>query len=71
MVQSGLLTDLFKRMRALGFGKQPHFENNSIIIEMSEEEFKQVVLANMPQQQRDAVSIEFRDGKLRIIIRLW
>ena len=68
---SGLLDDLFKKMMELGITKPPKLEQSDLVIEITEQEFKEATTRALMPQQRDAISIKFVNGKMIIRVKLF
>ncbi|RLG84146.1 MAG: hypothetical protein DRO39_07795 [Thermoprotei archaeon] len=68
---SGMLGDLFKQMGALGLTARPQLVQNELVIEITQEEFKNATTRNLDPRARDAISIQFEKGKMIIKIRLF
>jgi len=68
---SGLLDDLFRKMMELGIAKPPRLEQTDLVIEMTEDEFKEATTRALPPQQRDSISIKFVNGKMIIRVKLF
>jgi len=68
---SGLLDDLFRKMMELGITKPPKLEQTDLVIEISEEEFRNATTRTLTPQQRDAISIKFLNGKMIIRVKLF
>jgi len=70
-IMAGLLDDLFKKMMELGITKPPKLEQTDLVIEITEEEFKNATTKVLTPQQRDAISIKFLNGKMVIRVKLF
>ena len=68
---SGILGNIFGQLEKLGISAKPQLINNEIVITMTEEEFKNMALTNVDQRAKDNITIEFRDGKMTIRVRLF
>jgi len=68
---SGLLDDLFKKMMELGITKPPKLEQTDLVIEMTEDEFKEATTRALSPQQRDSIFIKFVNGKMIIRVKLF
>ena len=68
---SGLLSDLLKQMMSMGLRGTPQLQQNELIIEFTEDEFKEATTKGLDPRFKDAIKIEFRDGKMRIRVRLF
>jgi len=68
---SGILGDIFGQLQKLGISAKPQLAQNEIVITMTEEEFKNMALANVDERAKQYISIEFRDGKMTIRVRLF
>ena len=67
----GLLGGVFGQLQKLGISARPQLIQNEIVITMTEEEFKNMALTNVDQRAKDNITIEFRDGKMTIRVRLF
>jgi len=68
---AGLLDDLFKKMMELGITKPPKLEQSDLVIEITEEEFKNATTKMLSPQQRDAIQVKFVQGKMIIRVKLF
>ena len=68
---AGMLGDLFNQMGALGLAAKPQLAGNELVIEITQEEFKQATTRNLDARARDAINIEFKEGKMVVRIRLF
>jgi len=71
MKVAGMLGDLFKQMNTLGLAVTPQLIQNELVIEISEREFKEATTRNLDPRARDAISIQFKEGKMVIRIKLF
>jgi len=70
-IMAGLLDDLFKKMMELGITKPPKLEQTDLVIEISEEEFKNATTKMLSPQQRDSITVKFVNGKMIIRVKLF
>jgi len=68
---AGLLDDLFKKMMELGITKPPKLEQSDLVIEITEEEFKNATTKMLSPQQRDSITVKFVNGKMIIRVKLF
>lgn len=67
----GLLSSIFKQMSIAGFKLNPQLVNNEIKIEFTEQDFQSAITKNLDERARNAIRIEFHEGKMIIRIRLF
>jgi len=67
----GLLGEMFKNFQALGISTKPQLMNNEIVLEITEEDFKNMALKNVDERAKQAISIKLLDGKAVIKIRIF
>ena len=70
-MSEGILRNLFQNMRFGGVTISPQLANNEIVINLTQEELKQMLLANADARAKNAVTIELHEGKLTLRIKLW
>ena len=68
---SGILNELFKQVTAMGLPIKPQVINNELTIEFTEEQFKEATTKNLDERMKNAITIQFRDGKMIIKIKLF
>jgi len=68
---SGLLSEFTKKAMEMGIPIKPTFINNDLVIEITEQEFKDAVTKGLTETQKQAITIEFHEGKLVIKIKLF
>jgi len=68
---SGLLGDLFKQFNLLGIKSKPELLNNELVITITEQEFKEVVFKGLDERAKNNISIELKDGKMIIKVKLF
>jgi len=68
---SGMLGDLFKQMNMLGLASRPQLMQNELVIEITEDEFKNATTKNLDPRAKEAISIQFKEGKMVIRIKLF
>lgn len=68
---TGLLSDILTKSALGGLGITPQFAQRDIIVEMSEQQLRQLLLANADARAQSAVTLELHEGKLVLKIRLW
>jgi hypothetical protein len=67
----GLLAGLMNMTPLSGLGVTPQFTQREIIIELSTEQLRQMLLEKADTRAKDAVTVELHEGKLQLKIRLW
>ena len=68
---AGMLGDLFRQMNTLGLAVTPQLVQNELVIEITESEFKEATTRNLDPRARDAITIQFKEGKMIIRIKLF
>jgi len=71
MSGTGLLGDMFKNLRALGLTVMPQLQQNELVLEITEEDFKKMALGNLDERAKNSITIKFTEGKAIIKIRLF
>lgn len=69
-LQKGLVGLLLQSMNVRGVELKPYLDNNEIVIEINEEQVKDVAFAGLPPQQRDIMQIKLYEGKMVIRIKV-
>jgi len=67
----GLLGSLMSGTPLAGLGVMPKMENQEIIIEMTQDQLRQMLLEKADDRAKQAVTVELHEGKLQLKIRLW
>lgn len=67
----GLLKGLLGGTPLAGVGITPQIAQKDIILEITEEQFKQIALQGTEQRAKDSISIELHEKKMIIRIRLF
>ena len=68
---SGLLGELFKQFNIMGIKSKPELLNNELVITITEQEFKEVVFKGLDERAKNNISIELKDGKMIIKVKLF
>ena len=68
---SGILDDLFKQMMQSGMPFKPQLVQNELVIEISQQEFYEATTRNLDPRYKQAIKIEFHEGKMVIRVRLF
>jgi len=71
MSGTGLLGDMFKNLKALGLTVMPQLQQNELVLEITEEDFKKMALGNLDERAKNSITIKFTEGKAIIKIRLF
>jgi hypothetical protein len=69
-VGGGVLSQLFRQINVAGLPIKPQLIQNELVIEFTEEEFKEATTKDLDPRMKQAIKIEFRDGKMVIRVRL-
>lgn len=67
----GMLKGLLGGTPLAGLGITPQVMQKDIVLEITEEQFKQIALANIEARAKDAISVEFHEKKMIIKIKLF
>ncbi len=68
---AGVLGQLFKQITSLGIPIKPTFQQNELVIEISQQEFFEATTKNLDPRFKNAIKIEFHEGKMVIRVRLF
>ena len=71
MSGAGLLGDMFRNLKALGLTVMPQLQQNELVLEITEEDFKKMALGNLDERAKNSISVKLTEGKLIIKIRLF
>lgn len=69
-MSEGLLKTIFRDMKFGGIPLTPTLANNELVISITQEELKQMLLANADERAKSCVSVECKEGRLILKIRL-
>ena len=67
----GLLSQIFKNTPLANLGIQPALTQNELKIELTEHQFKQMILQGLDERGKKAVDIKIEDKKIIIVVRLF
>lgn len=67
----GLLSSIMAGTPMAGLGITPQMVNREIVIEMTTDQLRQMLLEKADARARDSVTVELHEGKLQLKIRLW
>jgi len=67
-MSEGLITQIMKAFGNIG---TPRLTDKEIVIEITPQEFENIVLKSFPPDKRNLVKIELHEGKLVIKVRLF
>ena len=70
-MSEGLLSGFIKQAMQLGLPIKPQLIQDRVVIEISEDEFKEAVTKGLTDSQKKAIKIEFREGKMVITVKLF
>jgi hypothetical protein len=74
-MEEGLLSGLFKGSMLGNLGLRPQLLDRDIVVEITEEQFKQMVLSGFTGESREralsSVDIKILDGKIVVKIKLF
>jgi len=68
---TGLLRDLLKGTAFGGVGLTPQFMEREIVIELTQDQLKQMLLEKADERAKSSVTLELKEGKMILKIRLW
>lgn len=69
--EEGLISNVLKGTPLAGMGLMPKLSEREIIIELTEQQFKDMVLANADARAKQSVDIKISEGKIILKIRLF
>lgn len=69
--EEGLITSFLKGTPLAGLGLMPKLSEREIIVELTEQQFKDMVLANADARAKQSVDIKISEGKITLKIRLF
>ena len=67
----GLLSQIFKGTPLAGLGIQPALTQNELKFELTEQQFKELILKGLDERGKKAVDISIEDKKIVVKIRLF
>jgi len=67
----GLLSQIFKGTPLAGIGITPQLVQNEIKIEITEQQFKELIFKGLDERGKKAVNIKLENGKLIVTIKLF
>ena len=68
---SGILGELFKQAQVAGLPIKPQMINNELVIEFTENEFKEITTKNLDPRFKENIRIEFKEGRMVIKVKLF
>ena len=71
MIGGGILKDMLKGTPLEEVGIVPRIMNGELIIEINEEQLKQIALKGLDPKVKQYVTIRITNGKVVMKIRLW
>ncbi len=71
MDTTGLLGLIMQQLQLKGVKSQPRVEGNVIVIDLTEEEVKNIAFKDADERFRRIADVKIVDGKLRITIKLF
>jgi hypothetical protein len=71
MGEAGLLKGILDATPLRGLGVTPQLLDREIVIELTTEQLKAMLLQNADARAKESVIIELHEGKLTLKIRLW
>jgi len=69
--KGGLLSGIMAQTPLASLGIQPQMLEREIVIEMTEEQLRTMLLDKADQRAKDSVTVKLVEGKLILKIRLW
>jgi len=69
--RQGLLSSILMGSPLAGLGITPKMVQRDIVIELTESQFKELILKNADARARSAVDVKFKEGRMILSIRLW
>lgn len=67
----GLISNVLKGTPLAGMGLMPKLSDREIIIELTEQQFRDMVMANADARAKQSVEIKVTEGKIILKIRLF
>jgi len=71
MAEAGLLKGILESTPLKGLGLTPQLTQNEIVIELTDAQLKDMLLANADARAKGSVTVECKEGKLVLKIRLF
>jgi hypothetical protein len=71
MSEEGILKMMMEGSPLKGIGVMPKVLDNDIVVELTEEQLKSILLEKADERAKRAVSIKLENGKLILRIKLW
>jgi hypothetical protein len=71
MGEAGLLKGILDATPLKGLGVTPQLLEREIVIELTTEQLKAMLLQNADPKAKESVTVEIHEGKLTLKIRLW
>lgn len=71
MPNGGVFRDLFRGTPLEKVGLVPKLTTNEIVIEINEEQFKQIALEGVDPKIRQYIDVKILNGKIVMKIKLW
>jgi hypothetical protein len=68
---TGLIKGLFDKSPLSGMGISPQLLDRDLVIELTVEQLKNMLLQNADERAKNSIQIELHEGKLTLKIRLW
>lgn len=69
--EEGILSNVLKGTPLAGLGVTPKLSEQEIVIELSEQQFRDMVMANADARTKQSVQVKIAEGKIIIKIRLF
>lgn len=70
-MSAGLLSEVFKKFSALGITTAPQIVQDTVVIELKQDELKNAVLTGVDEKVKNAINFELHEGKLIIKIKIF
>jgi len=71
LATSGLLSGILTQTRLGELGVTPQLSQREIVVELTTDQFRTMLLQNADARAKDSVTVELHEGKLVLRIRLW
>jgi len=71
MATEGLLSGIIAKTPLKGLGLTPQLTQNEIVIELTDAQLKEMLLANADPRAQSSVTVQCKEGKLVLKIRLF
>jgi len=71
MAEEGLLRGLLESTPLKGLGITPQLTQRDIVVELTQEQLRDMLLRDADPRAKSSVTLELKEGRLILRIRLW